>query len=213
MATREHPTSTRLVINDNYNSFWFVSKKNYSLNLKEDEKIRNSIIKIFNKIYKSTDIIENIFLEKKINFIKINIKVFTSLKLKNSNINIEERLFETISKILNTNQIKLSLIIKKVEKPYENSKFIIKYIELQLRNKISFTKLTNQILELIETKTDVKGIQIQISGRLYGKDRAFVTWAREGQVPLQTIKSNINYCSKSIKIWCGMLGIKVWIAL
>nr|YP_010437775.1 ribosomal protein S3 [Hydnora arabica]UTS54788.1 ribosomal protein S3 [Hydnora arabica] len=207
MATREHPISTRLIINENYNSFWFFTKKNYSINLKEDEKIRNSIIKLFNKIYKSTDIVDNILIEKKVNFIKININVFVSLK----NVNIKHNLVKTISKIINIKQIKLSLIISKVENPYENSKFIIKYIELQLRNKIPFTKLTNQILDLIETKTNVKGIQIQISGRLYGKDRAFITWIREGQVPLQTIKSNISYCSKSIRIWCGMLGIKVWI--
>nr|YP_010432015.1 ribosomal protein S3 [Hydnora africana]USN93607.1 ribosomal protein S3 [Hydnora africana] len=211
MGTRVNPISHRLVINENYNSFWFFNKKNYSINLNEDEKLRNCITSFFNKIYKSTNIIESILIKRKINFIKIQIKVFTYLKL--FQFNIRRRLRETISNFIKNKNIRIRITLLKIAKPYENSNFIIRYIEFQLKNKISFGKIFGKILFLVEKKTNIEGIQIKISGRLYGKERAFVKWTREGSLPLHTIKTNVNYCSKSIKTRCGILGLKVWIVI
>nr|YP_010428226.1 ribosomal protein S3 [Hydnora triceps]USN93675.1 ribosomal protein S3 [Hydnora triceps] len=211
MGTRVNPISHRLIINENYNSFWFFNKKNYSIILNEDEKLRNCITSFFNKIYKSTNIIENIIIKRKINFIKIQIKVFTYLKLRK--FNIRRRLRETISNFIKNKNIRIRITILKIAKPYENSNFITRYIEFQLKNKISFGKIFGKILFLVEKKTNIEGIQIKIAGRLYGKERAFVKWTREGSLPLHTIQANVNYCSKSIKTRCGMLGLKVWIVI
>nr|YP_010428209.1 ribosomal protein S3 [Hydnora longicollis]USN93658.1 ribosomal protein S3 [Hydnora longicollis] len=210
MGTKANPISHRLVITKNYNSFWFFNKKNYSINLKEDEKLRNCITSFFNKIYKSTNIIEGIIIKRKINFIKIQIKVFTYLKLRK--FNIKQKLRKTLFNFSkNKKNIRIGVTILKIAKPYENSNFITRYIEFQLKNRISFGKIFGKILNLVEKNTNIEGIQIKISGRLYGKERAFVKWTREGSLPLHTIKANVDYCSKSIKTRCGMLGLKVWI--
>jgi small subunit ribosomal protein S3 len=60
-------------------------------------------------------------------------------------------------------------------------------------------------------KTDIRGIKIQIAGRLNGAEIARVEWAREGRVPLQTLQARIGYCYYPAQTIYGVLGIKVWI--
>ena len=60
-------------------------------------------------------------------------------------------------------------------------------------------------------KAKIKGIRVQIAGRLGGKDIARVEWIRKGRVPLQTIRAKIDYCSYPVRTIYGVLGIKIWI--
>ena len=60
-------------------------------------------------------------------------------------------------------------------------------------------------------KSDVKGIKIQVSGRLNGAEIARSEWIREGRVPLQTLRADIDYASKRAATIYGTLGIKVWL--
>ena len=57
----------------------------------------------------------------------------------------------------------------------------------------------------------VEGIKIQIAGRLNGAEIARTEWAREGRVPLHTLRANIDYCAYPAQTIYGLLGIKVWI--
>lgn len=67
-----------------------------------------------------------------------------------------------------------------------------------------------KVIELTE-QAGTKGIQIQIAGRIDGKEIARVEWIREGRVPLQTIRAKIDYCSHTVGTIYGALGIKIWI--
>ena len=60
-------------------------------------------------------------------------------------------------------------------------------------------------------KAGVKGIKIQVSGRLNGADIARSEEVREGPVPLQTLRADIDYASRSAKTIFGLLGIKIWV--
>jgi small subunit ribosomal protein S3 len=60
-------------------------------------------------------------------------------------------------------------------------------------------------------RAGVKGIKVQISGRLNGADIARAENVREGPVPLQTLRADIDYASKSAKTIYGLLGVKVWV--
>jgi small subunit ribosomal protein S3 len=57
----------------------------------------------------------------------------------------------------------------------------------------------------------VKGVKIQVSGRLNGAEIARVEWLREGRVPLQTIRADIDYASVESHTMYGVLGVKVWV--
>ena len=58
---------------------------------------------------------------------------------------------------------------------------------------------------------DIKGIKVQIAGRLNGAEIARTEWVKEGRMPLQTLRADIDYVSKEAKTIYGILGIKVWL--
>jgi small subunit ribosomal protein S3 len=60
-------------------------------------------------------------------------------------------------------------------------------------------------------RAGVSGIKIQVSGRLNGAEIARSEWVREGRVPLQTLRADIDYCYKTAKTIYGLLGIKIWV--
>jgi small subunit ribosomal protein S3 len=60
-------------------------------------------------------------------------------------------------------------------------------------------------------KSSVKGVKIQVGGRLNGAEIARTEWVRAGRVPLQTLKANIDYCYRTANTIYGIIGVKVWI--
>ena len=105
---------------------------------------------------------------------------------------------------------RLNITITRIEKPYGQPNILAEYIALQLKNRVSFRKAMKKAIELTE-QTGTKGIQVQIAGRIDGKEIARVEWIREGRVPLQTIHAKIDHCSHTIRTIYGVLGIKIWI--
>nr|AYP34393.1 ribosomal protein S3 [Orchidantha fimbriata]AYP34463.1 ribosomal protein S3 [Orchidantha maxillarioides] len=109
---------------------------------------------------------------------------------------------------------KLDVVITKVESPYEKPNIIAEYIAFQLKNRVSFRVATKKTIELVKKKTkNIKGIQVQIAGRIGGRDIARVERIRRGRLPLQTVHAKIDHCSHIIRTIYGVLGIKVWIFL
>ncbi|KAL3648350.1 hypothetical protein CASFOL_007774 [Castilleja foliolosa] len=106
--------------------------------------------------------------------------------------------------------LKLNIAITRITKPYRNPNILAEFIAGQLKNRVSFRKAMKKAIELTE-QADTKGIQVQISGRIDGKEIARVEWIREGRVPLQTIRAKIDYCSYTVRTIYGVLGIKIWI--
>ena len=123
-----------------------------------------------------------------------------------------EELQMTLQKELNCVNRKLNIVITRIAKPYGNPKILAEFIAGQLKNRVSFRKAMKKAIELAE-KADTKGIQVQIAGRIDGKEIARVEWIREGRVPRQTIRAKIDYCSYPVRTIYGVLGIKIWIFL
>ena len=78
-----------------------------------------------------------------------------------------------------------------------------------LEKRIAFRRAVRQAIQRAQ-KADVKGIKIQVSGRLNGAEIARSEWVREGRVPLQTLRADIDYSYRIAKTIYGLLGIKVW---
>ncbi|XLT71464.1 hypothetical protein HN873_027890 [Arachis hypogaea] len=105
-----------------------------------------------------------------------------------------EELQMNLQKKLNCVNRKLNIAITRIANPYGHPNILAEFIAGQLRN-----------------RAETKGIQVQITGRIDGKEIARVEWIREGRVPLQTIRAKIDYCSYTVQTIYGVLGIKVWI--
>lgn len=119
---------------------------------------------------------------------------------------------------------KLEFISKPFELPtrhrYTNATMIANHLIQNLENRERFRRslkklfqhlLKNRELTYQDTqKIHLRGLKIQISGRLDGVEKAKTHWIRAGRIPLHTLRAKVDYCSKSAKTIYGILGIKVW---
>nr|YP_010145760.1 ribosomal protein S3 [Balakata baccata]QQO79599.1 ribosomal protein S3 [Balakata baccata] len=212
MGQKINPLGFRLGTTQSHHSLWFAQPKNYSEGLQEDQKIRNYIknyVKKNTKISSGVEGIARIEIQKRIDVIQIIIHMgFQKLLLESKPKRIEE-LQINVQKELNCVNRKLNISITRISNPYGNPNIIAEFIAGQLKNRVSFRKAMKKAIELTE-QADTKGIQVQIAGRLDGKEIARVEWIREGRVPLQTIQAKIDYCSYTVRTIYGVLGIKIW---
>lgn len=213
MGQKINPLGFRLGTTQSHHSVWFAQPKSYSEGLQEDQKIQDCIknyVQKNRKISSGAEGIARIKIKKRIDLIQVIIYMgFPKLFIEGSPRGIEE-LQSNAQKEFNSVNQKLNIAITRVEKPYGQPNILAEFIAEQLKNRVSFRKAMKKAIELTE-QADTKGIQIQIAGRIDGKEIARVEWIREGRVPLQTIGAKIDYCSYSARTIYGVLGIKIWI--
>nr|QHR85514.1 ribosomal protein S3 [Aeginetia indica]QHR85531.1 ribosomal protein S3 [Aeginetia indica]WRW10990.1 ribosomal protein S3 [Aeginetia sinensis]WRW11008.1 ribosomal protein S3 [Aeginetia sinensis] len=215
MGQKINPLGFRLGTTQSHHSLWFAQPKNYSEDLQEDQKIRNSIENYIQKnmrISSGTEGIARIEIKKKIDLIQVIIFMGFPKLLIESRLRGIEELQINLEKEFHYDYAnrKLNIAITRITKPYRNPNILAEFIAGQLKNRVSFRKAMKKAIELTE-QADTKGIQIQFSGRIDGKEIARVEWIRKGRVPLQTIRAKIDYCSYTVRTIYGILGIKIWI--
>nr|YP_009469478.1 ribosomal protein S3 [Anemoclema glaucifolium]YP_009469507.1 ribosomal protein S3 [Anemoclema glaucifolium]AVD96720.1 ribosomal protein S3 [Anemoclema glaucifolium]AVD96721.1 ribosomal protein S3 [Anemoclema glaucifolium]AXP20442.1 ribosomal protein S3 [Anemoclema glaucifolium]AXP20468.1 ribosomal protein S3 [Anemoclema glaucifolium]QBK48110.1 ribosomal protein S3 [Anemoclema glaucifolium] len=213
MGQKINPLGFRLGTTQSHHSVWFAQPKSYSEGLQEDQKIQDCIknyVQKNRKISSGAEGIARIKIQKRIDLIQVIIYMgFPKLFIEGSPRGIEELQSNAQKEFHSANQ-KLNIAITRVEKPYGQPNILAEFIAEQLKNRVSFRKAMKKAIELTE-KADTKGIQVQIAGRIDGKEIARVEWIREGRVPLQTIRAKIDYCSYTVRTIYGALGIKIWI--
>nr|YP_010247299.1 ribosomal protein S3 [Marathrum capillaceum]UFO89732.1 ribosomal protein S3 [Marathrum capillaceum] len=213
MGQKTNPLGFRLGTSQNHHSVWFAHPKNYSYGLEEDQKIRNCIKKYVQTNIKKTSGIEGIArieIQKRIDVIQIIIYMgFPKVLIEKQHKRIKE-LKLNIEEELNCVNRKINMTIVKIANPYGHPNILAEFIAGQLTNRVSFRQAIKKAIELAK-QTDTKGIQIQISGRIGGKEMARIHWIREGRLPLQTIRAKIDYCCYPVRTIHGVLGIKIWV--
>nr|YP_009557505.1 ribosomal protein S3 [Lophiocarpus tenuissimus]QBC72303.1 ribosomal protein S3 [Lophiocarpus tenuissimus] len=213
MGQKINPLGFRLGTTQDHYSLWFAQPKNYSEGLQEDQKIRDCIKNYVHKNTRTSSGVEGIGrieIQKRIDLIQVIIYMgFPKLLIENRPRGVED-LKINVQKELNCVNRKLNIAITRIAKPYGHPNILAEFIAGQLKNRVSFRKAMKKAIELTE-QADTKGIQIQIAGRIDGKEIARIEWIREGRVPLQTIRAKIDYCAYTVRTIYGVLGIKIWI--
>nr|YP_009581400.1 ribosomal protein S3 [Eranthis stellata]QBK49465.1 ribosomal protein S3 [Eranthis stellata] len=213
MGQKINPLGFRLGTTQSHHSVWFAQPKSYSEGLQEDKKIQDCIKNYVQKNMKISSGVEGIArikIQKRIDLIQVIIYMgFQKFFIEGSPRGIEE-LQRNVQKEFDSVNRKLNIAITRVAKPYGQPNILAEFIAGQLKNRVSFRKAMKKAIELTE-QADTKGIQVQISGRIDGKEIARIEWIREGRVPLQTIRAKIDYCSYTVRTIYGALGIKIWI--
>ena len=92
-----------------------------------------------------------------------------------------------------------------------NASIVTASIVDKLEKREAFRKVIKKVSEDLMKSNKVKGVKIQVSGRLNGAEIARSEWVRAGRVPLQTLRANIDYCYKTAQTIYGIIGVKVWI--
>ena len=100
--------------------------------------------------------------------------------------------------------------IRFIEDQFKDANLIASYIAKLLKNRTPYRRVIKETIQKIKS-TNLKGIKIQIAGRLDGAEKARTEWELYGKIPLQTLTAKIDYSSQFAQTFYGVLGIKVWI--
>lgn len=138
-----------------------------------------------------------------LNSSKGTLKRFTSLLLN-----------RTIRKLIRYFQLKTNknyyVGIKFIRNPFEDTMLIAKFIAEQLERRVPFRRAIKQTIKKVQL-TQMKGLKVQLSGRLNGIEIARSEWKREGKIPLHTLRAKIDYTHYEAETIYGVIGIKVWL--
>ena len=206
MGQKTHPLGFRLGITQDHKSTWYANFNQYANVLKEDNTIRTYI----NTISKVNSI-SNV----KINRNGLNDQIQLNIETGKPGILVGdlgsglENLLNKIKTILPSNR-KLTINVLEVEKVDLDATLLADLVAEQLEKRVAFKRAMREALQRAQ-KQNVKGIKIQVSGRLNGAEIARSEWVREGRVPLQTLRADIDYATKEANTIYGVLGIKIWL--
>ncbi len=207
MGQKANPNGMRLGIIKDWNSRYFAtSNKEWSEWVVQDRFIR----KYFEKNIKVWAI-SRVEIDRTTTSIKISVftsKPGTVLGQEGANVkNIEKE----VSKIIKNKEIKIKIDVKEVENADLDATIIANEIASALENRVPFRIAQKKVIRRV-MKSGAKGIKTQVSGRLNGVDMARSEGYLEGQVPLQTLRNDIDYARARAKTTYGIIGVKVWIS-
>ena len=206
MGQKTHPLGFRLGITPEHRSAWYANFNQYASLLEEDDKIRTYL----DRLTKSASI-SNIKINRNGlgDQIQLNIETGRPGALVGENGVGIENLLKNIKKLLPSNR-QITINIIEVEKVNLNASLIGDLVVKQLEERVAFRRAIREALQAAH-EDNVSGIKIQVSGRLNGAEIARSEWIREGRVPLQTLRADIDYCTKEANTIYGVLGVKVWL--
>ena len=202
MGQKVNPTSWRLKVNETWKSRWFASS-NYAELLHQDLRIR----KFLREEYSQASIAD-IEIDRDANKITVTIKTARPGVIIGRGGAGASKIKESIEKLVKGSKVKVN--IEEVKNPDANARVVAENISSQLERRMPFRRAMKQSIEKA-SQAGVKGIKVQISGRLNGAEIARSEKAISGLVPLSSIKSRIDYAYVAAKTTYGIIGIKVWI--
>nr|YP_010182995.1 30S ribosomal protein S3 [Macrocystis integrifolia]YP_010445044.1 ribosomal protein S3 [Macrocystis pyrifera]WKF19397.1 ribosomal protein S3 [Macrocystis sp.]QVE47594.1 30S ribosomal protein S3 [Macrocystis integrifolia]QWK42437.1 ribosomal protein S3 [Macrocystis pyrifera]UTJ90545.1 ribosomal protein S3 [Macrocystis pyrifera] len=211
MGHKTHPLGFRLGVIQEDRSLWYSGTNSYISFLKEDYMIREYISKflISNNVGYSgiTKLIIKRNETKKRIYIEIQSVVPGRIVGKSGS--LLRTLDQELSALLKNKKVLINIV--EITKPYTEASILVDVLVKKLEERVSFRKCIREILRRYRTEDELKGIKVQIAGRLNGAEIARTEWVREGRVPLQTLRANIDYSYKVAQTTYGILGIKIWL--
>jgi small subunit ribosomal protein S3 len=203
MGQKTHPRGFRLAIRKDWQSNWFASKREFGDLLLEDVRIRKCL-KAKACCHGSAG-----FTIKRMGE-KIEITIHTARPgLVIGKKGAESDILKAELKKMTGKEVWIE--VEEIKRPDLNAKLVAEGIAMQLERRASFRKVLKKSMQSARD-AGAQGIKVQCSGRLGGAEIARTEWYRDGSVPLQTLRSDIDYSTGRAETTYGSIGIKVWIA-
>ncbi len=202
MGQKVNPIGLRLGINRTWDSRWYANKRTYADLLHEDLAIRRYLQKHLKQAGVSRIVIERPHK-------KCRVTIYTArpgvvIGKKGADI---EKLRLRLSKLSSSETF---LNIVEIRKPEVDATLVADNIAQQLERRVAFRRAMKRAMQTAQ-RMGALGIRVNVAGRLGGAEIARKEWYREGQVPLHTLRADIDYGVATAKTTYGAIGVKVWI--
>nr|WDA98999.1 ribosomal protein S3 [Sciadococcus taiwanensis] len=204
MGQKTHPLGFRLGVTQSHRASWFAHFNQYPKLLREDYIIRHHIWKT---LYKAG--ISKIQINRKSNQIELELQIARPGVIVGRSGTGIENIRANLTKLL-TSEKQIRINIVEITKPDQEASLLADFVVQQLEKRVAFRRAIRQVVQRSQ-RSNVEGIKIQVAGRLNGSEIARTEWVREGKVPLQTLRADIDYAYRYASTTYGVLGVKVWI--
>ncbi len=205
MGQKVNPIGLRIAVNRGWESRWFAEGKEYTKWLHEDSIIRDLL---FSELKKAA--IAKIEIERTKDDIFLIIKTARpGMVLGDSGKNLQI-LIKKICVAIKNRKAKIKINVLEVKKPELDARLVAENIAHQIVNRASFRTVQKFAIKKAK-RAGAKGIKTSVSGRLNGADMARTEGYLEGNVPLATLRSDIDYATAEALTTYGQIGVKVWI--
>ena len=202
MGRKVHPIGFRLGINKTWESRWFANKHAYADNLHQDRAIRDLVLKVAPRSG-----ISRVEIERDSSIVHVTVhtaKPGIVIGRKGANVKELRRQIQALA----GSGVKLD--IAEIKEPDLDARLVADNIAGQLERRISHRRAMQRAMQQA-MRQGAKGIKVMCAGRLSGVEMARREWMREGRVPAQTLRADIDFAKAEALTTYGRIGVKVWI--
>ena len=205
-----HPYSQRLGIIRDWKSRWFAGKGKYQKYLKGDVLLRNFLIERLRGNF-----VASVEMERSEKVLRIIVQTSRPGMIIGRQGEGSDKLRADVLKFMKKHNLEsheeLKIDIEDIKSPESNSAIVAQMIAESLEKRMPFRRIMKQTLDKVMANRDVKGVKIELSGRLNGADMARREKLQKGQVPLQTFRADVDFAHVEARLPYDSLGVKVWI--
>ncbi|HPN54343.1 MAG TPA: 30S ribosomal protein S3 [Candidatus Moranbacteria bacterium] len=206
MGHKVNPTGLRIGITTNWKSRWF-GGKNYSKKLKEDVQIRDFVMKKW-----KAAAIADVDIEGNANTLKLIVKTSRpGVLIGRGGTGITDMLEIIKKKFFAGKKIDLKIEAQEIKQFEENACLVAQNVAEQLEKRMPFRRILKSTLDQAAKNKNIKGIKVEVSGRLGGAEMSRREWLSKGTVPLHTLRADIDFARAKAYTTYGVIGVKVWI--
>lgn len=206
MGHKVNPVSLRLGITTTWKSRWF-SETDYAKKLRQDIELREFVM----KRWKSAAIAD-VEIERSAGTLKLIIKTSRpGVLIGRGGTGISDIADLIKKKFFANKKIDLKIEAQEIRQFEENAALVGQQVAEQLVKRTPFRRVLKSTLDQIDKNKNVKGVKIELSGRLGGAEMSRREWLSRGTVPLHTLRADIDFAKETAFTTYGAIGIKVWI--
>ncbi len=210
MSHSVHPYSHRLGIIRDWKSRWFGVSGQYQEFLKVDVLLREFLEKKLRGMY-----VDSIDMERGQNSFKIIVKTSRpgmvigrsgegTAKLKADMLKFLKKIKADVPKVL-------AFEVEEVKNPEAHAAILAHMVAEGLEKRLPFRRVIKQTIEKAMASRDVLGVKVNLSGRLGGAEMSRTENLKQGRIPLQTLRADIDFAKEKAYLSYGVIGIKVWV--
>ena len=202
MGQKVNPVGFRLGISRDHNSTWYAEKGKYQELLLNDFAVREFLKKELDNSF-----VSKIEIERPSESAKVSIHTSRPGMIIGKKGEDIDKLRNKLTTIMG---VPVSLNIKEIRKPDLDAQLVAANIAVQLEKRAMFRRVIKRAAQNC-TRQGALGVKVRVAGRLGGAEIARAEWHKEGRVPLQTLKADIDYGVAEANTSYGIIGVKVWI--
>ncbi|MBS2001297.1 MAG: 30S ribosomal protein S3 [Cyanobacteria bacterium SZAS LIN-5] len=205
MGQKVNPNGFRLGIHRGWRSNWFVNKKDVPALMEEDYRIRR-----FLKKELSNAGVSKVDISRKADQIQLDIYTARPGVVVGKGGQGIETLSQRLKALLNRTGVDIRINILEINRVDLESQLVAESIAQQLEKRVAFRRAMKQAMQRC-MRAGAVGVKVMVAGRLGGAEIARTEWAKEGRIPLQTLRADVDYGLAEAHTMMGLIGIKVWI--